>query len=247
MFFGVPSIHTDLEEIGGDLPDREAHQVAWRNAVREACEQPDFPRRAFFLGAAAQLIGAHEEYLREITAGDEQFNRICSRIGAQLDAGATAEARANQLKRLGRALCASIARECGQEPKACEAMSFGQMTLGWSISAAGPALLEVPEAIWMLIESPSQQHVAYEALERIGPAAAPHFLDHLMEEFEQAEGRGYFNESRVLAALGSGDPAVIGRALAALETWQKGIWSAAVVLHTMGEAARGDPQTTLDA
>ena len=82
MFYGVPSVHTDLNDIGGDFPNRGVQQAAWRSAVRTACEYPEFPRRSFFLGAAAQLIRAHDQYMREIMAGDEQFNRICTDRGA---------------------------------------------------------------------------------------------------------------------------------------------------------------------
>lgn len=45
MFFGVPSVHTDVEEIEGGMPTGVDHQSAWRGAVREAVERPDFPRR----------------------------------------------------------------------------------------------------------------------------------------------------------------------------------------------------------
>src|SRR3954451_999215 len=61
MFYAVPSVHTDLDEIEGGPPTADTHAEAWRRAVRESVERPDFPRRPFFVAAAKQLTGAYAE------------------------------------------------------------------------------------------------------------------------------------------------------------------------------------------
>ena len=57
MFYALPSVHTDSDDIEGEGPDSQAHSNAWRRAVREAVERPDFPRRPFFIAAAANVVG----------------------------------------------------------------------------------------------------------------------------------------------------------------------------------------------
>ena len=100
MYYEVPSVHTDVEH----FPNTEGHTNAWRRAVREAVEQPAFPRRAFFMAASARLIGAHDDYMRDITAGDPQFDRICDQIGDRLKAATSDQERAQQARRLGLSL-----------------------------------------------------------------------------------------------------------------------------------------------
>jgi hypothetical protein len=240
MYYGVPSVHAEIEK----LPDSERHLDEWRRSVREAVEQSDFPRRTFFVGAAARLIGAHDDYLREVFAGDEQFNRICDRLGERLNATANERERAQHLRRLGRALCASISRECYTERPPMEAMSFAFVTLQWVIEAAGPALLEAPEALWMLLETRNLKHVAEGALVRIGPSAAPLFLDYFVEKLQGAELEGHFSESNVLASLGHGNVEVIRLLLLAMESWRVvTMWSAAYTLYQMGASARKHDQT----
>ena len=76
MYLGVPSVHSDVEEVVGDKPNREDYQAAWQAAVESAVNAPGFPRRSFFVGAAARLIGNHDKYLSELGRGDEQYERI---------------------------------------------------------------------------------------------------------------------------------------------------------------------------
>src|SRR3954451_19193898 len=63
MFYAVPSVHTDLDEIEGGLPTAGAHADAWRRAVRESVERSDFPRRPFFVNAAMHLTKSHADWL----------------------------------------------------------------------------------------------------------------------------------------------------------------------------------------
>ena len=65
MFQGIPSVHQDLD--GSEFPsDGKQHQQEFGLAVRRAVELPDFPRRSFFLQAAARLIQVHEDYMQEM-------------------------------------------------------------------------------------------------------------------------------------------------------------------------------------
>jgi hypothetical protein len=239
MYYGVPSMTAEIE-----LENSDEHTANWRRAVRDAVEQPAFPRRAYFIAAAARLVGAHDDYMRQIMAGDPQFNRICDRIGERAKAVATERERAAQLRRLGRALCASIARDCNSDPPDFEAMSFASMTLQWVIEAAGPALLDAPEALWVLLESKGMHHLAETTLVSIGPPAAPMFLQHFVDKFRATEIEGRFSESNVLGSLARGNLEAIGLLLRAMKTWSiDAAWAAAHTLYQMRDSARSHEQT----
>lgn len=239
MYFGTPSTTAEIE-----FDKSEEHAANWRRAVRETVEQPAFPRRAYFIATAARLVGAHDDYMREITAGDPQFNRICDRIGEHVKASTTEDERAAHMRRLGRAFCASIARECSSESPDFEAMSSVSITLNWVIEAAGPALLEAPEALWVLLESTGMHHLAEKALISIGPPAAPMFLEHFLDKFRATECEGRFYGSNVLASLATGNVEVIELLLLALDAWSiDAAWAAANTLYQMQDTARRHEQT----
>lgn len=238
MFYGVPSMHTDLDDIEGGLPDGDDHRTAWENAIEEVVCGADFPRQSFFIAAAAQLIAAHEELIRDINVFDEQYERVCERIGERLKAAGNEEERQRQMARMNRAICAMNSRQCKVEPPIPEAMSHANMAVSWIIPFSGRAMLEVPEAFWMLIESESQADLAYEAIERAGPEAAPLFLDHLVKRFKRTKYSGRFDRSATLASVGRGDRRVIDLLLDALADWRvNGAWGAAWTMHAMGPSA----------
>ena len=91
----------------------------------------------------------------------------------------------------------------------------------------------------MLIESKQHAYIAYEVLEKIGPASAPLFLDHLVKK---TRSRG-FHDTKALASVGRGNTEVIAILLDGLKNWPvHGYWNAAQTLHEMGSSARNHDQ-----
>ena len=207
MFYALPSVHTDSDDIEGEGPDSQAHSIAWRRAVREAVERPDFPRRPFFVAAAANVVGAHAKWMADEAKSDAELDRVLDKINARAGPGATPEERATATRRIGKAIRASLKLD---NPN--EALSMASLVVGWVIEAAGPALLEAPEALWMLLESRSHAFLGTKALEKIGPPAAPLFLDWLMSKFEESDS-GWFNERAALVSVGRDDPRLLGRCM----------------------------------
>jgi hypothetical protein len=234
MYCGVSSVHDELTE----APDAEPQQAAWRIAVRNAIEMPEFPPRSFFLSAAARLVGAHDDYMRQIMQSDPQYERVCERIDGRLDAVTNEQGLAIEYRRLGRAMCAAIERVCKSETPNFEATSLAYFMLQWVIEAAGPAILEAPEAIWMLLESRGMHFIAEKALVEAGPQAASLFLPYYVEKFEATYSGASFNESKVLASIGRGNREVIAISLRAIETGGERLaWEAASTLYHMSVEA----------
>lgn len=255
MYYGLPSVHTDLEDIEGGMPSGDAHAIAWRSAVRDAVSQPEFPRRPFFTAAAARLIELQAEWMREATRVDEQYERVLARLEARRELARSEAERANLSRRIGRAMRASCARDDAHQQPAMEAaFSMGNFALGWVIEAAGPALLDAPEALWLLLESRGQELMALKAMQTIGPPAAGEFGNWLLEGFDSSRP----NESSALVAVLGGDPRLHRRLLDALEDalndpttdaaddlesesfharfYDGRVWSAASVLAQLGPA-----------
>lgn len=243
MSTGAPSVHTDLEGIEGELPD--SHERDWRRACRDAIEQPDFPRKRFFVTVAACMIGANQEWLASIReqGDDPQYERVLARLQERVERAETEEQGEQHQRRIGRAICAAIQRECLHEQPGFEAFSMLALVMPGVVANAGPTLLEAPEAIDMLWASDSHAFAAEQALEKIGRPAAALYLDPLLEHFERSkEGRGY-NAARTLASVGAGDQRTIGRLLDAMRDWPvDSVWNAASTLHAMGEPARAHHQ-----
>jgi hypothetical protein len=261
MFYALPSVHTDYDDLEDEAPDSDADADAWRRAVREAVERPDFPRRPFFVAAAANIVGAHAKWMANWKKSDAELDRVLDKIEARVGPGATPAERATAVRRRGRAISASLRRDNARTPN--EALSMANMVVGWVIEAAGPALLEAPEVLWMLLDSQSHAFLATKALERIGPPAAPLFLDWLMSKLEEAE--GWFNEQAALVSVCREDPRALTRIMEILESAADApgeapahpdaspgfhtyfyradkVWPAAGVLAGLGPSARTAPE-----
>jgi hypothetical protein len=260
MFYALPSVHTDYDDIEDEAPDSNAHAETWRRAVLEAVERPDFPRRAFFVAAAANVVGAHAKWMADWKKSNAELDRVLDKIEARAGPGATPAERATASRRMGKAIRASLKRDDAREPN--DALSMASLVVGWVIEAAGPALLEAPEALWMLLDSQTHAFLATKPLEAIGPPAAPLFLDWLMSKFEEAE--GWFNEQAALVSVCREDSRVLARMMEILEGAADApgvppadadaapvhtyfyradkVWPAASVLAGLGPSARTAPE-----
>src|SRR5688572_24762162 len=222
MFHGLASVHAEPEDVEGELPAGEAHTDAWREAVREAVSRPEFPRRTFFRTAAAQLVGAHADWMRLATTIDPQYERVLARLQARAAAARSDDERHGVSRRIGRAARASCGREQARQPPEIEAFSMGNIALGWVIESAGPALLEAPEAIWMLLEMRGQEYLALKAIERIGADAAPMFGDWFLNGFDAGMPGVLVNGLDALVAVLRDDPRLHRRVLDRLESTAMG-------------------------
>ncbi len=242
MFFGVPTVHTDIEGVDWSKADGDEQQKRWYAEVRRAVERPDFPRRLFLVGLAARILGAQDEYMRQWCAADVQFDRVLDRISKRLDAEGP-DRHEEHLRRLARAFCASIERSCDPSQTA-EAFTFAGMVPQWIFPAIGPTILDAPEALWMLIESDSHALLAYESLRAVGPPAAPMFLDHMIDQFKRSKVDGCSaGDATTLAIVGRGNVQLIELLLDAIQNWPtSGTRAAAWTLQEMGESVRAHPQ-----
>jgi hypothetical protein len=217
MFYGLPSIHTDLEDVEGGMPTGEAQQAAWRNAVREAVARPEFPRRQCFIAAAGRLVGLQAEMMRELTRVDEQFDRIVDRLAKRRDLARSEDERMRASRRIGRAICASCERdERRRQPAFDQVCSMTNFAMQFVIEFAGPALLEAPEALWMLLESRGQEYLALKAIATIGPPATAEFGDWLLEQYD-ANPNPWANGIGALTSVLRDDPRLHQRLIDALE------------------------------
>lgn len=212
MYQAVPSGDTDHAEM--EITARSAfvsHEGAFVREVELACARPEFPRRAFAMSSAAFLTGAHADFMKQMQATDPQYERILDKLDVRLDLARSEEARAAHFRRLGRALCASIARdERRQENEPLPVMiSEASMALSFALKGAGPAFLEAPEALWMLLESKGTHHHAVEMLERLGPRATGLFLGYFLEQLSAGTSDGCYNDVRATGVLARGSLAGI--------------------------------------
>src|SRR5687768_15349019 len=68
MRYGLPSVHTDLEDIDGEVMT-DAHGEAFRRAVEGAVTAADFPGADFVRALTARVTGSHEEWVQLFRAG----------------------------------------------------------------------------------------------------------------------------------------------------------------------------------
>lgn len=218
MFYGLPSVHTQLEDVEGGVPDGDVQQAAWRAAVHEAVAWPDFPRRRFFTTGAARLIGLQAEVMRELHRVDEQFDRIIDRLAKRRTSARSEVERIRASRRIGRAICASYERdERRSMPVFDQAYSMTNFALQFVIEFAGRALLDAPEAVWMLLESRGHNYLALKAIAHIGPAATDEFGDWLLEQYD-ADFGAWSNSMDATIAVLRDDPRLHRRVIDALET-----------------------------
>ncbi|MEM0927402.1 MAG: hypothetical protein AAGJ83_15255, partial [Planctomycetota bacterium] len=242
----LPSIHTDLDDLDGERP--ATHLEDWGKAIAAALAVDGFPCREFFVKSAAYLIGAQEQWVESLNINDSQYDRVLGRLEHRIEQSESEDERKQHLRRVGRAMCAEIQRAAEQEPDDLDAFSMLAMVLPDVFEYAGAVLLEFPEAIEMLRESPSHQRVADKALIRLGPRAAGMYLEDLRRGFQQAgEAGDWYGQIWVLAEVGRGDPQTVELFLDALSRRpQLSAMDAASGLHEMGADALVRPRVIAD-
>jgi len=238
MYFDQPSVHCDVTGPESTQDEEDHYRADWRQAVRAAVQGIGTDRPTFLVALATLKVFLQETFLQDMAADNEQFDRVINRIGERIKSSqAEAEIRDHH-RRLVRSMCAAIARDCEDDSQP-EALSFAGMSAGWVIPAIGPLWMNDPEGLWLLLESKGNEFLAYEAMREAGPAAAPVFLDYLLQQFRDAQGKGYFNEAETLAEVGRGNREVVGMMLESLAAWESdALYPAAVTLHCMGADAR---------
>lgn len=206
MMWGVPSIHTDLNDIDGGLRDMRS---LWERAVREAVEHPTFPRKVFFTEAAYKLVEAYRRYMDAFAEPKARLNRRLAIIDERLSATKDNAERKKLMSLRRRAMTADTSRDMPELIP--DAMSVDNAMLTIALEVAGPAWLEAPDTLRMLLASKSHRPLGLKALEAIGPAAKE-FTASILEAQEQGE-----DVSAVLASIARTDSNVIERMLTTIE------------------------------
>jgi hypothetical protein len=257
MMWGVPSVHTDLNDIEGGLPDMRS---LWDRAVREAVEHPTFARNAFFTEAARSLVKAQQRYMDALAEENARLDRRLAIIDQRLSEAKDDVERKKLMSRRRRAITADTRRDMPEGIP--DAMSVANAMLTGILEVAGPAWLEASDALRMLLASKHHRHVALKALEAIGPAARE-FTATLLVAQEQGE-----DVSAVLASVARTDSSVTERMLKTIEdataragqhpeptpvddVWSQdfwpsfyrrdGVWPAATTLMQQGRGALDAP------
>ena len=221
MAFGLASPEADFDMLDGRVTP-EQRDEAFAAAVQATLSAAGFDARGFLLAAARRLVAGQAAWIARATKDDEQYDRILDRLAARAESSDSDEAKQAALRRMGRAMCAAMARDDPEQEAAGDDL-MANVTLGRVFSAAGPLVVEAPEAVWMLFETRGLEFVADEALRRAGPSAAPAFLGELLhvylEEWNDAQ---QSNHKSMLARIGRGDARVIAAMLGRMDRPKEG-------------------------
>lgn len=216
LFYGF-SIHAELEEV--QFPEPGKQQTAFAAAVRQTVNAPDFPKTIFVGELIRRLMGVAESWSARVHKDQQRFNKVADTIVAKMAATENADERSRYVRLLCKATCSGIKKDC-KSPH--EAFAMHHMALHFVFKQLGAELLADTDALWAMLRSKNNRHDALAALERIGPAAAPCFADHLLDAISASATAAVIAGNRDLIArlcetLVHGTPARQGEAILAAE------------------------------
>ncbi len=200
MLWGVPSVHTDLEDI--ELPEHESQQAAFRAAVKAAIAAPDFPTAEFVRILQRDMYSSVDAWLRQVKEETERFSRVLDETLAAIEADRSAENVARQRQRFREEAC----RDEGVVDPDTEAFDFAGSAMGFVFSALDEELLCDPDGLRRMLDHDSLRHQAVDALVRLGPRATA-FKGWLLEQFRTGV-QGY-EVADALAAVARDDPEIM--------------------------------------
>jgi hypothetical protein len=226
MQYGVPSVHTELNDMGLAL-DMEGQRKRFAQAVRETVQQPGFDTADFVTRLCVRSVALHEDWLArcdraftQTRPAEEQWERISQQLVVRINTARDESVRKTASKRLARALCAVSEREGrlrDRECKGAEAMSMTATIVHTVFEALDTAFLAAPEALALVLEHSHQYYLAFKALERMGSAArmfAPRLLERIDKLPESKHPSADEQVARALGAVGKGDSDTLDALLA---------------------------------
>jgi hypothetical protein len=200
MLWGVPSVHTDLEDV--ELPEHESHQAAVRAAVKAAVAAPDFPTVEFVRALQRYMYDSVDDWLRQLQEETERFSRVLDETLAAIEADRSPENVARQRQRFRQEACRDE-EDAGPE---LEAYDFSGSAMGFVFGALDEELLCDPDGLRRMLDHGSLRRQAIDALVRLGPRAAG-FKDWLLERFRTGV-QGY-EAAEALAAVARDDAEIV--------------------------------------
>jgi hypothetical protein len=201
MLWGVPSVHTDLEDV--ELPDPEAQQAAFRAEIKAAVAAPDFPTAEFVQTLQGYMYSSVDAWLRQVKEETERFSRVLDETLAAIEADRSPENVARQRQRFREEAC----REQNHADPEAEALGLTHTASVFVFSALDEELLCDADGLRRMLDHDSLRHEAIGALTRLGPRAAG-FKDWLLEQFRTGV-RGY-EVAEALAAVARDDAKIMG-------------------------------------
>lgn len=229
----------DQAELAEGVPDTGAQMERFARAVREAVEGPEFPKAGFVRRLLLYVIGLQRGWLelaKQLSVRDEKVVAQEMRLIERMLTSEDEAGRERAARRFGWLFCASLARDQALV-KTSEGSEAPGLIASVVFEALDTALLEAGDLLHEMLADRHLRHRAIQALERLGPAAAP-FVPDLLEHLEQGR---RFDGQAVLGAVAQSDPALAEELVARLRSGSEEVRLAvAGALETAGPAV-GEP------
>lgn len=197
-----------------EAPDREVQMERFASAVRETVERPEFPKASFVRRLLLYLLGLQrgwEEIAKQLSFRDEKLQARETRLNEQMLGSGDTEERERAARRFGKLFCASLARD-ERRTRTSEILEPPGLMASVVFDALDTALLEAGDLLREMLADRHLRYKAIQALERLGPAAAP-FVPDLLQRLERSRN---FDGQKVLGAIAQSDPALAAELVAHL-------------------------------
>lgn len=245
MWQGKPRYSTKWEEMegmaSGVTPDMAGQTKRFEQAVREAVDAPGFPRATFVRKLLLYRMAQKRDWLRRVSQmshQDETYDRRETELIERALTSPDEAERGRAAKRFGRLFCAALSRDQRLSDGA-ESMQPPGMVSYLVFNALGEPLLEASDLLREMLADRYEQSHALEALVRIGTKGRA-FATDLLSVLDQARDDGGFYGAHAMAAVGRGDPEVVGELVRRLREGTPVVKSgAAATLEEMGTDVAG--------
>ncbi|HEY7089192.1 MAG TPA: hypothetical protein VH518_13940, partial [Tepidisphaeraceae bacterium] len=220
MVFALPNCHADFADMdaSGGMPDLKAHRARLDQAVRDAVEQPHFPKAIFVRRLMLFRMAIDDDWRNrtaQLSSKDQTYDRRETELIERILTSADESERKKAGKRFRRLFCASLERDTKIMAGAQTTQPAGHMSY-MVFEALDSALLAAPDVLEEMLQQHGTRRQALEALARIGPPARAFALP-LLAELESLK-KDYFEAPEALGAIGQDDPAIVDRLLRLLQS-----------------------------
>jgi hypothetical protein len=253
MEHGVPSVHTDLAEIGWGSSRAIAEQAdRFKDAVRAAARSASFPTREFVQRLIAYRTVLKDDWhqrVRQAWPRDEPPSPIEERLLRRIQAAGDNAERAEAARRYMRRLCASINRNTRRSAAfyaGAEAMTAAGLMAASVFDALDEALLADRPGLWAMLGDKHMFRDASRALARIGPPAVD-FAGFFLDQLDAQDVQFFYEGAPALGSIGRDDPAAIDGLLRRLRSGPDAVRNgAAAALRYAGPPLAGRLEIALD-
>jgi hypothetical protein len=219
-------------------------------AVREAVDAPGFPKAVFVRKLMLYRMALQRDWLARaarMSHNDKAYDRREDELIERALSSDDEADRDRAATRFARLFCASLARD-RELSQGAESLRPPGMVSYLVFQSLGDALMAADDVLAEMLADETLGRYAREALVRIGPAGR-RFVPMLLSELDGARGQDLgFEGADALAAIGRGDPAVVGELVRRLRSDADAAVKAgaAEVLETLGADVAGREAEVVD-